>query len=139
MKTFAVLLSVLLVLPALPAIAAPDAEAAPTTTITGGHWQAGAASGTYRVIAERVGFEHVSCRVWIEWLTAAGRGQPARVTARVPFAEASTGFWSCEPDTKATTIVDNTLTLRMTHAYSLEARTFVAILGAPGEYRIAQE
>ena len=62
-------------------------EAELVATLEGGHWRSGDAKGTYRVILENVGFEHVSCRVWIEWLAdarsgGAKSGQPPRVVAR---------------------------------------------------------
>lgn len=137
MKTSTALLYAIFLLAAPTGFAAPDEAATPATTIAGGHWKADTREGTYRVVVESVGFEHVSCRVWIEWMASPESGQPARVTARVPFAEVSTGFWSCDPEGKAISLSGNTLTIGATHTYSQEARTFEASLGAPGEYRMA--
>ena len=115
-------------------------EAELVATLEGGHWRSGDAKGTYRVILENVGFEHVSCRVWIEWLAdarsgGAKSGQPPRVVARVPYAEISNGFWSCGP--KRNGLSGVTLTIPAKHAYSGEARKFQAVLGAPGDTAIA--
>ncbi|MGN7830049.1 hypothetical protein ACTJI2_00320 [Pseudoxanthomonas sp. 22568] len=136
MKTSTAMLYAILLLAAPTAVAWPDEATTPATTISGGHWKADAREGTYRVVVESVGFEHVSCRVWIEWMSLPEAGQPARVAARVPFAEVSTGFWSCDPGGKAIALTNSTLTIGTTHTYSREARTFQAILGAPGEYRM---
>lgn len=146
MKTSTALLYAIFLLAAPTAVAWPDEATTPATTISGGHWKADAREGTYRVVVESVGFEHVSCRVWIEWMSLPEPGQPARVAARVPFAEVSTGFWSCDPGGKAIALTNNTpthsmlinstLTIDTTHTYSREARTFEAVLGAPGEYRM---
>lgn len=133
MKPFAMLLIAASLM--LPAFAAPDAEVAPVAVVAGGHWEAGAVKGTYRVVAESIGFEHVSCRVWIEWVTVPGSG-PSNVAARVPFTELSNGFWACDPGGNAISLADDRLTLRTTHTYSGETRTFEVILGAPGEYRM---
>jgi len=149
MKTSTALLYAILLLAAPTAVAWPDEATTPTTTISGGHWKADTRQGTYRVVVESIGFEHVSCRVWIEWMTSPESGQPARVAARVPFAEVSTGFWSCDPEGKAislsddtltnSTLTNSTLTIGATHTYSQETRTFEATLGAPGEYRVVRQ
>ena len=57
-------------------------EAELVATLEGGHWRSGDAKGTYRVILENVGFEHVSCRVWIEWLADARSGGAKSAAAR---------------------------------------------------------
>lgn len=94
--------------------------------------------GSYRVILENVGFEHVSCRVSIERLatTTSGKkqpGQPPRLVARASYNEISSGFWSCNPKTVG--LAGATLTIHGKHTYSGENHKFCAVLGAPGEYR----
>lgn len=115
--------------------AAPDDEAA-AVIIDGGHWQADSREGTYRIRIESVGFEHVSCRVWIEWLTTATPGAPSQLLARVPFAEASNGMWACKPDAVSTPLQDSVLTIPATHTYSNEPHVFKVALGSPGEYQV---
>ena len=56
-------------------------EAELVATLEGGHWRSGDAKGTYRVILS-VGFEHVSCRVWIEWLADARSGGASQASRR---------------------------------------------------------
>lgn len=138
MKKSMLSLLVFAMVPMHHAAAAVEGDAAPPAVVTGGHWRSGTEEGGFRVATESVGFEHVSCRAWIEWVTTSGAGQPARVAARVSFTEVSNGFWSCEAGAKAVSLVEDRLTLRATHAYSHEARVFEAILGMPGEYRLIE-
>ncbi len=123
---------------ALAPTAAADAadEAATLAIVTAGHWQSGQQQGVYRVRLENVGFEHVSCRVWIEWLAAAAPGKPLASVAKVPLAEASDSFWSCPARSGTVVLDDGTLQLKLVHAYSLEPRVFNVTLGAPGSYQL---
>lgn len=122
-----------------PSVADTDADQVDLLgTVTGGSWRSSDGQGSYRVILESVGFEHVSCRVWIEWLatTTSGTKQPGqapRLVARAAYNEVSSGFWSC--NAKKVGLAGATLTIHATHAYSGENRKFCAVLGAPGEYR----
>jgi hypothetical protein len=139
MKILAAALLSLSFLVAAPCVAQTDADQAELLgTLTGGSWHSRDGQGSYRVIFENVGFEHVSCRVWIEWLAtpASGKkppGQPPRLVARALYNEISSGFWSCNP--KRAGLAGATLTLHAQHAYSGEDHKFCAVLGAPGEYR----
>jgi len=139
MKTLAAALLSLSFLVAAPSVAETDSDQAELLgTLTGGSWHSRDGQGSYRVIFENVGFEHVSCRVWIEWqaTTASGEkppGQPPRVVARALYNEISSGFWSCNP--KRAGLAGATLTLHAKHTYSGENHKFCAVLGAPGEYR----
>ncbi|WP_433851111.1 hypothetical protein [Stenotrophomonas nitritireducens] len=126
-------LSALLAVLALSAASAQEASSA--WTIEGGRWQQGAAGGTYRIVVEHVGFEHVSCRVGIAWMAAATTGRPAAVLAEVPFAELSNGFWACDADAEGVRLDGDLLAVRATHTYSGQPRTFTVRLGTPGRYR----
>ncbi|MCL7714240.1 hypothetical protein [Stenotrophomonas mori] len=120
------------VLATAPVAAGPPPEAG---AVEGGQWRQGTAGGHYRIRVERVGFEHVSCRVEIAWIaTAGGRGAPREVD-RVPFAEVSNGFWSCGPETVSLQPRTARLTVQATHAYAGQQRTFTALLEGPGRYR----
>lgn len=139
MKTLAAALLSLSFLVVAPSAAETDADQAELLgTLTGGSWHSRDGQGSYRVILENVGFEHVSCRVWIEWLatTTSGKkppGQSPRLVARAAYNEISCGFWSCDP--KKVRLAGATLTIHAKHAYSGEDHKFCAALGAPGEYR----
>lgn len=138
MKRHAMLLCLLFAATPVVAADAPD-EAATVAIVTAGHWHSEEQQGVYRVRLENVGFEHVSCRVWIEWLTASAAGQPLRTVARVPLAEASDSFWSC-PDRGQTVVLgEAVLQLNLVHAYSLAPRRFNVVLGAPGHYQLQAE
>lgn len=139
MKILAAALLSLSFLGAAPCVAETDADQAELLgTLTGGSWHSSDGQGSYRVIIENVGFEHVSCRVWIEWLatTSSGKkqpGQPPRLVTRASYDEISNGFWSCNP--KKVGLAGGTLTIHAKHTYSGENHKFCAVLGAPGEYR----
>jgi len=129
-----------LLLAATPAVAADDPdEAATLAIVTAGHWQSGQQQGVYRVRLENVGFEHVSCRVWIEWLSAPAPGKPFATVARLSLAEASDSFWSCPNRSGTVVLSDAALQLNLVHAYSLEPRVFNVALGAPGQYQLQTE
>ena len=129
-----------LLLAVTPAVAAdtPD-EAATLAIVTAGHWQSGQQQGVYRVRLENVGFEHVSCRVWVEWLSASAPGKPFATVARLPLAEESDSFWSCPNRSDTVVLSDAALQLKLVHAYSLEPRVFNVVLGAPGRYQLQTE
>lgn len=129
-----------LLLAVAPAAAADTQdEAATLAIVTAGHWQSGQQQGVYRVRLEDVGFEHVSCRVWIEWLSVPASGQPFTMVARLPLAEASDSFWSCPNRSGTVVLSDAALQLNLVHAYSLEPRVFNVALGAPGHYQLQTE
>lgn len=139
MKIFAAALLSLSFLVMAPSVAETDGDQAELLgTLTGGSWHSRDGQGSYRVILENVGFEHVSCHVWIEWLTTTTSGnkqpgQPPRLVARTSYKEISSGFWSCNSEKVG--LAGATLTIHANHTYSGENRKFCAVLGAPGEYR----
>ncbi|WP_447918994.1 hypothetical protein [Achromobacter aegrifaciens] len=124
-----------LALQAAAANAQTEADASTLRVVQGGRWAEGPATGTYRIVVEEVGFEHVSCRVRIQWMTSAAAGRTARLIAEQTFAEVSTSFWSCGVGKQSVVVSGNVLKLRATHAYSGEHCTFTARLGAPGRYQ----
>ncbi len=135
MRTLAVLL--LLTLHAAGAVADTQADASTTRVVQGGRWTEGAATGAYRIVMEEVGFEHVSCRVRIQWVASTAAGRPAKLVAEQAFAELSTTFWSCGQGKQSVVVAGNVLTVQATHAYSGEPCTFTAKLGKPGQYQYA--
>jgi len=135
MRTLAVLL--LLTLHAVGAVAETQADASTTRVAQGGRWTDGAATGAYRIIVEEVGFEHVSCRVRIQWVASASSGRPAKLAAEETFEELSTTFWSCGQGKQSVLVAGNVLKVQATHAYSGESCTFTAKLGKPGRYQYA--
>ena len=88
---------------------------------------------------ENVGFEHVSCRVWVEWLSASAPGKPFVTVEKLALAEASDSFWSCPNRSDTVVLSDAALQLKLVHAYSLEPRVFNVVLGAPGRYQLQTE
>ena len=135
MRTLAVLL--LLTLQATGAVAETQADASTTRVVQGGRWTDGATTGAYRIVVEEVGFEHVSCRVQIQWVASTASGRPAKLVAEQTFEELSTSFWSCGQGKQSVLVAGNVLKVQATHAYSGEPCTFTAKLGKPGQYQYA--
>lgn len=135
MRTLAVLL--LLTLQAGGAVAEAQSDASTARVVQGGRWIDGAATGAYRIVVEEVGFEHVSCRVRIQWVASTASGRPAKLVAEQTFEELSTTFWSCGQGKQSVLVAGNVLKVRATHAYSGEPCTFTAKLGKPGQYQYA--
>jgi ribosomal protein L11 methylase PrmA len=50
------------------------------SVVSGGYWESGGNSGTYRVVVVNSGFEHVTSRVFVEWVS---EPRSARDSARV--------------------------------------------------------
>ena len=135
MRILAVLL--LLTLQVAGAVAETQADTSAARVVQGGSWTGGAATGVYRIVVEEVGFEHVSCRVRIQWIASAASGRPAKLVAEQTYAEISTTFWSCGQGKQSVVVAGNVLKVQATHAYSGEPCTFTATLGKPGRYQYA--
>src|SRR6186713_464278 len=74
---------------------APDVSPAIVQVVSGGYWEAGPQHGIYRAIVENQGFEHVSSRLWLEWVAEPDNAQAAhQVVGRVEVAEIGRGSWS---------------------------------------------
>jgi hypothetical protein len=86
--SFALLLAVCGVAGAQQPIAmSPDIAA----VVTGGRWQSGALSGTYRVVVRNGGFEHVVSYAQVDWITdSSSRDEAPRV---IDSQLAATGSW----------------------------------------------
>ncbi|MDF8365409.1 hypothetical protein [Achromobacter anxifer] len=137
MKTTRTLaLSLLLAFQAAGAMAQTEADASLVRVLDAGRWTEGSAKGTYRIVVEEVGFEHVSCRVRIQWLASSAAGRNGKLVAEQAFAEVSSGFWSCGTGKQSIAVsAGNVLRVQATHAYSGEPCTFTAKLGTPGQYQ----
>ncbi|WP_063640472.1 hypothetical protein [Achromobacter insolitus] len=133
MRSLAVFL--LLALQATSAVAETQADTSVARAVQGGRWTDGAVTGAYRIVVEEVGFEHVSCRVQIQWIASASPGRPAKLVAEQTFAELSTTFWSCGQRMQSVLVTGNVLKVQATHAYSGEPCIFTAKLGKPGRYQ----
>ena len=52
------------------------------SVVSGGYWECGEDSGTYRVVVVNSGFEHVTSRVFVEWVSEPRSGNdPAKVVS----------------------------------------------------------
>ena len=65
------------------------------SVMSGGYWKEGNRSGTYRVVIERLGWEHLWSRLFVEWVTEPrGRDDPETVLAVIeptlPFVQGTT-------------------------------------------------
>lgn len=79
----------LLAWPLLAGAADSGVPAAVATVVSGGYWQAGGRSGSYRVVVALQGFETVGSRVSVEWI--AGPTSPDDAATLVAAAEPALG------------------------------------------------
>ena len=106
--------------------------------VSGGRWEAGPRRGSYRAIVELIGYEHVSCRLWIEWLTDVQQDQSSDVAARVLVEEISGGLWSCLIDSQQQPFAGDKLIVTATQTHTLANRTFEVAVSGPGEYSVEE-
>ena len=117
---------------------APDVSPAIVQVVSGGYWEAGPQHGIYRAIVENQGFEHVSSRLWLEWVAEPDNAQAAhQVVGRVEVAEIGRGSWSVHVEPTQPPFAQGTLRVAATQTHSLEERVFTIELGSVGKYRVA--
>ena len=55
-----------------------------TSVVSGGYWQRGSESGTYRAVIVQEGWEHLSSRLYIEWISEPkSRNDEQKVVAQI--------------------------------------------------------
>ena len=111
------------------------------SVVSGGYWEAGNGHGRYRVIVENIGWEHVTSRVYIEWIAERPHEQRLAVVATAVLDELvhnwSIGSAKIRPSKGAGPLKSGaTLELPATNAYDLRERKFVLELEGPGHYRV---
>lgn len=117
---------------------APEISAAVRSVVSGGGWVEGDVRGFYRVILESEGFEHVSSRLWLEWLVEQSREDPAMVVARTLVTELSQGFLSLGLENAEEELLSSRLRVSGANPYSLDEQAFEIELGGPGVYRVVR-
>ena len=116
---------------------APNVSPAIVQVVSGGYWEAGSQHGMFRAIVENQGFEHVSSRLWLEWVAEPDDAQAAnQVVTRVEVSEISRDFWSVHVEPAEPPFAQGILRVSATQTHSLEERVFTIDLGSVGEYRI---
>jgi hypothetical protein len=115
--------------------AAPNVSPSIAQVASGGHWEAGAQRGAYRAIVENQGFEHVSSRLWLEWIAEPTNSQVSQqVVAKVEVAEVR--GWSVRVEFAQP---PSTLRVAATNPHSLEERVFTVELGGAVKYRVLSQ
>ena len=116
---------------------APNVSPTIVQVVSGGYWEAGPQHGIYRAIVENQGFEHVSSRLWLEWVAEPDDTQAAhQVVGRVEVAEISRGSWSAHVEPAQPPFAQGVLRVAATQTHSLEQRVFTIELGSVGKYRV---
>jgi len=77
------------------AAAEPVVPLAVQSVLSGGYWREGDSTGTYRLVIERQGWEHLWSRLYVEWVAEPrDRDDDAKVVAMIqpplPFGEGTT-------------------------------------------------
>ena len=114
----------------------------PTTiasVASGGHWEADGKYGTYQVIVESAGWEHVMSRVHIQWIEDDPNQREAVIYKSATIKEVS---WNCTLDApKFTSRKTNHPIVRITgvEPHSDWKCLFILELGTPGVYRILKK
>ncbi len=67
----------------LCALAGTDVPPSVLSVRSGGYWEAAGESGVYRVVVVNAGFEHVTSRVFVEWLRGPRSGDESPVIVAV--------------------------------------------------------
>lgn len=66
------------------ALAQPAIPVQVTSVVSGGYWQHGSESGTYRAVIVQEGWEHIWSRLYIEWISEPkSRNDEQKVIAQV--------------------------------------------------------
>jgi len=129
---------------ALRAGAAPGAAihvpAAVTSVTSGGYWSSQGRNGSYRAIVVNAGFEHVTSRVFVEWIAdpRTSREESTVVASVEPVLPFGQGIASLEARIKP--IGSGTASLSISGVVSSAPEQHVSavfILKAPGQVTIA--
>lgn len=81
----------------VPAFAQRDVPLSVTSVATSGYWEANGQSGRYRVVITEEGWEHVTNRLFVEWITEPrSKDQPPMLISTVepdlPFGQSVAAF-----------------------------------------------
>ena len=115
-----------------------EPPAVPVTVVevtTGGFWKTGDDRGRYRVIVEAQGWEHVTSRVFLQWIAERPSEKKLVVVASVPLSElpgnAAVGAPRLVPGKSGTS-----LRLEATDSLTGKRRSLVFALAEPGKYQL---
>jgi hypothetical protein len=104
-----------------------------SAAVTGGSWEAAGGRGRYRVVVFTGGFEHVSSKVFLQWLSESEEGP--HVLRNVLVAELSSGSWSVGAPVFSG-LKRGVIELEATNPYSLESARFALQPQELGKYSI---
>lgn len=117
----------------------PAVDASIQFVITGGYWSTDRGNGTYRVIVQQVGWEHVASRVVVQWLTTDEGARGHRVLeSKVVVDPAVDGPWSFTSPELIRRNAGIDLALEGTHTQALSDGEFVFQLSGPGKVQVVK-
>jgi len=104
--------------------------------LSGGSWWSKGAHGSFRVIVREQGWEHVTSRVFVEWVTEPStRELPPAVLVASEIQELRTSGCSVEASLEPS-VTGATLRVAGSNAYTLEKCSFTVDLQSPGHYKV---
>jgi hypothetical protein len=100
-----------------------------------GRWRTAEATGVYRVIVVRGGYEHIADRLYIQWLSNANDDSSPQVMATVGVSEINDeGPFTFSHALSAEATNRLRITVNARHTYTGARRQFVFVASAPGTY-----
>jgi hypothetical protein len=100
-----------------------------------GRWRTAEATGVYRVIVVRVGYEHIADRLYIQWLSNANDDSSPQAMATVGVSEINdAGPFTFAHALSAEATNRLRITVNARHTYTGARRQFVFVASAPGTY-----
>ena len=109
-----------------------------TAAVSGGYWQQGSEGGGIRVLVYSGGFEHITSRVVLQWLTETTPERPAGVVNSVPVKELDGQYALDDPRVTRQPDGSHRVTLSGVHSYSGESVNLLIATSGPGRYRLLE-
>ncbi|HUF73382.1 MAG TPA: hypothetical protein VMR74_10835 [Gammaproteobacteria bacterium] len=117
---------------------AVDLPAGVEHVVSGGYWETAELSGRYRIVVLNAGFEHVTPRVYVQWISDPTRTHDMEVMANVLVSELHPSTVSVGLPEPIYSDDGFFMRFESTNPWTLENETLVLRLGLPGEYEVAE-
>lgn len=144
MRGLAGVVALLLLTPfrvSLHAQAAPRIPADISEVTSGGSWRGSGREGSYRIIIQTDGFEHIVSRAWLQWISGPdAHGDSLRVVASVELQEVGGGGWQAHSPRIFLTngSWEATMEGANSHFDPIRKARWRLKLGPPGEYSMTE-
>ncbi len=101
---------------------------------SGGYWEDNDLSGIYRIVVVNQGWEHVSSKVYIQWLQEDTKGSKITIKESLLITNVSGGNWSIGQPHLEISKSGTKCILSGTNPYTLEESKWVVQLAEVGKY-----